>query len=210
MRRFIVFTAIVCLMACFPAAMVGQTTHLKFTQDAEFASLAQNINATSNFTLTVSRNAASGTTTSASINYLEFDFAADFSSFTFVQIVGAIPTSAFTGQTTNDLVLNFNTSQLDPTTSISQSCTFSFVTFIETCGAAPTGLLSVEWKGNNVVSSEVAIIREDTMGGFTTKLHQHSDNSTASATGSVFGVAVNPSSAQVGVNHSSTLELIKN
>ncbi len=198
------------LMLLLSLGAMAQTTHLKFTQDAEFASLAQTIGANSNFTLQVSRNAATGSTTSASINYLEFDFAADFSSFTFVQIVGAIPSTAFTGASTSDLIVNFNTSQLDPTTSISQSCTFSFVTFTTTCVAAPTGLISVEWKGNSVVSSEVAIIREDTMGGFTTKVHQHSDNSTASATGSVFGVAVNPSAAQVGVNHSSTLELIKN
>jgi len=188
----------------------AQTTHLKFTQDAEFAGLNQTINPTSNFTLQVSRNAATGTTTSASINYLEFDFAADFSSFTFIQIVGQIPSTAFTGQTTNDLVLNFDTSTLDPTTSISQSCTFSFVTFTETCGPAPAGVINVEWKGNNVVSSRVAIIREDTLGSVTTKLHQHSDNTTASATGSVFGNAVNPSAAQVGVNHSSTLEVTRN
>jgi len=201
---------LVTLVLILPIATQAQTTHLKFTQDAEFASLSQNTGPNSSFTLSASRNAATGTTTSASMNYLEFDFAADFSSFTFVQIVGAIPSTAFTGQTTADLVLNFNTSQLDPTTSISQSCTFTFATGIETCGPAPTGLLSVEWKGNNVVSSEVAVIREDTMGGFTTKLHQHSDNSTANATGSVFGVTVNASGATVGVNHSSTLELIKN
>jgi hypothetical protein len=188
----------------------AQTTHLKFTQDAEFASLNQNPGPNSSFQLQVSRNAATGTTTSASINYLEFDFAADFSSVTFIQIVGAIPASTFTGQTTNDLVLTFNTSQLDPLNSISQSCTFSFVTFTQTCGPAPSGAINVEWKGNSVVSSEVAIIREDTLGGLTTKIHQHSDNSSASATGSVLGVTVNPSAAQVGVNHSSTLEVIRN
>jgi hypothetical protein len=197
------------LMLLLPLGAAAQTTHLKFTQEAEFASLAQNINANSNFTLQVSRNAATGSTTSASLNYLEFDFAADFSSFTFVQIVGAIPSTAFTGQTTNHLVLNFETSQLDPTTSVSQSCTFSFVTFTTTCGPAPTGLISVEWKGNSVVSSEAIIIREDTMGPFTTKLHQRSDSSSASATGSVLGVTVNPSAAQVGVNHSSTLEVTR-
>lgn len=198
------------LMMLLPLGATAQTTHIKFTQDAEFASLAQNNSPNSSFTLQVSRNAATGSTTSASLNYLEFDFAADLSSFTFVQIVGQIPSTVFTGQTTNDLVLNFNTSQLDPTTSISQSCTFSFTTLILTCGPAPTGLINVEWKGNNVVSSEVAIIREDTMGGLTTKLHQHSDNSTASATGSVLSFAVNPSAAQVGINHSSTLEVIRN
>src|SRR5215472_3247167 len=188
----------------------GQTTHIKFTQDAEFASLNQNPGPNSSFQLQVSRNAATGTTTSASINYLEFDFAADFSSFTFTQIVGAIPASTFTGQTTNHLVLTFDTSQLDPLNSISQSCTFSFVTFTETCGPAPSGAINVEWKGNSLVSSEVMTIREDMMGPITTKLHQRSDTSSASATGSVFGVTVNPAAAQVGVNHSSTLEVTRN
>ncbi len=201
---------VVTLMLLLSLGAMAQTTHLKFTQEAEFASLSQNNSANSSFTLQVSRNAATGTTTSASLNYLEFDFATDLSSFTFVQIIGQIPSTVFTGQTTNDLVLNFNTSQLDPTTSISQSCTFVFATASLTCGAAPAGIINVEWKGNNVVSSEVAIIREDTMGGLTTKVHQHSDNSTASATGSVFGFTVNPAAAQVGVNHSSTLEVIRN
>jgi hypothetical protein len=198
------------LMMLLPVSAMAQTTHLKFTQNAEFASLSQNPGPNSSFQLQVSRNAATGTTTSASINYLEFDFAADFSSFTFIQIVGAIPASTFTGQTTNDLVLNFNTSQLDSMNSISQSCTFSFVTFTQTCGPAPSGAINVEWKGNSVVSSEVITIREDTMGPITTKLHQRSDSSSASASGSVFGVTVNPAAAQVGVNHSSTLEVTRN
>jgi hypothetical protein len=193
-----------------PVGAMAQTTHLKFTQNAEFASLTQNPNPNSTFTLQVSRNATTGTTASASLNYLEFDFVADLSSFTFVQVIGAIPSDAFAGQTTNHLVLNFDTGQLDPATSISQSCTFSFVTFTTTCGPAPTGLLNVEWKGNSVVSSEVILIREDTMGPFTTKLHQRSDSSSAKAQGSVFGVTVNPSAAQVGVNHSSTLEVTRN
>ena len=198
------------LIMLLPVSAMAQTTHLKFTQNAEFASLNQSPGPNSSFQLQVSRNASTGNTTSASINYLEFDFAPDFSSFTFIQIVGAIPSAAFTGQTTKNLVLNFDTSQLDPTTSISQSCTFSFVTFTETCGPAPSGAINVEWKGNSLVSSEVITIREDTMGPITTKLHQRSDTSSASATGSVFGVTVNPAAAQVGVNHSSTLEVTRN
>src|SRR5215471_463327 len=154
MKSLLVATLLLVLLSLGATA---QTTHLKFTQDAEFASLSQTTGPNSSFTLQVSRNAATGSTTSASMNYLEFDFAADFSSFTFVQIVGAIPSSAFTGQTTNTLSLNFDTSQLDPATSVSQSCTFDFTTLIQTCGPAPTGLLSVVWKGNGVISSRVAI-----------------------------------------------------
>src|SRR5262249_1799177 len=157
----------------------AQTTHMKFVQNAEFASLNQNPGPNSSFQLQVSRNAATGTTTSASINYLEFDFAADFSSLTFIQVVGAIPSAAFTGQTTNHLVLNFVTSQLDPNNSISQSCTFDFTTLTLTCGPAPSGAINVEWKGNGLVSSAVITIKEDTIGPITTKLHQRSDTSSA-------------------------------
>src|SRR5215471_3858530 len=205
--KSLLFTSLIMLL---PVSAMAQTTHIKFTQDAEFASLNQSPGPNSSIQLSVARNAATCTTTSASINYLEFDFAADFSSFTFIQIVGAIPASSFTGQTTNDLMLTFDTSQLDPNNSISQSCTFSFVTFTQTCGPAPAGVINAEWKGNSVVSSEVITIREDTMGPITTKFHQRSDSSSASATGSVFGVTVNPAAAQVGVNHSSTLEVTRN
>ena len=198
------------LMGFLALAVTAQAQHLKFNQNGATASLNQSTGPSSSFSLTVSRNTASGTGSSANLSYLEFDFAPDFSSFTFVQITGAIPTSDFTGQSTQHLVLDFNTNQLDPATSIAQKCTFDFTTFTETCGAVTPGFIHVEWHENGVQRSRIlALEREDTLGGVTTRVHQRSDNSSANAKGVVFGVPVSPASATVGVNHSATLEVTK-
>jgi hypothetical protein len=207
MRRFIVFTAIVCLMACFPAAMVGQTTHLKFTQSGEFASLSESTGPNSSFSLSVARNTVNGVTT-ANINYQATSVAADFSSITFTQIVGAIPAADFTGQNTQNLALSFNTSDLDPS-AFSQTCTLDLIVFTFTCGAGPTGTISLTFRQTGQLSTEVLLSQEQTVGPVTTRIHQRSDNSTATATGTVFGTSALGGNATVGINHSSTLEAIK-
>jgi hypothetical protein len=158
----------------------------------------------------VSRVKDSGTLPSATINYSTFSIATDFSSVTFVQIFGAIPATSFTGTTTKDLILDLDTSTLDPTTSFSQSCTIDLSTFIETCGPAPTGLIHLEFKENGVQRTRVVDFNEIvTNGSTTTHIRQKSDNSTANMQGSIFGTAFSSSTATVGVNHEGSLEVIK-
>ena len=55
----------------------------------------------------------------------------------------------------------------------------------------------------------LALGEEITIGAFTTRIHQRSDNSSANVTGTVFGVTAS-GAATVGVNHSSSLEFIRN
>lgn len=210
MKRLLVVT----LMGFLPLAMAAQTTRVFFKQAGEFASFSSNPDQFNSISLSVSRVANSGTPATASISYTQITLAADFNSETFVQIFGAIPATAFTGATTADLILNLDTSTLDPTTSFSQSCTLDFSTFNEVCGPAPTGVITLEFQENGIQRTRVIDFNEViTNGSTTTNIRQKSDNSTANVNGSIFGAPfsnTNPNTtASVGVNHDSSLEVIK-
>ncbi|HKR97733.1 MAG TPA: hypothetical protein VJW55_20310, partial [Candidatus Angelobacter sp.] len=56
----------------------------------------------------------------------------------------------------------------------------------------------------------LALGEEITIGNFTTRIHQRSDNSTANVSGTLFGTTVSSSNAIVGINHNSSLEYVKN
>jgi hypothetical protein len=182
----------------------------KFNQDGEFASLSQSTDVNNSFTLTVSRNFTTTAGSSASLSYTAFSFSPDFTSLTITQIVGAIPSSDFTGQNTQNLALSFNTSDLDPSTSFSQTCTVDLFSFTLTCGAISPGTIQLSFTENGAQRIRIlALGQETTTGNFTTRVHQRSDNSSASVTGTVFGVTA-AGAATVGINHSSSLEFIRN
>lgn len=199
--------AVVMLMVLVPLAAMAQTQHLKFTQNGAFASLNESTGPNSSFDLQVARTSGSGTT----LSYVATSIAPDFSSFTFDQIIGTIPDSSFTGQNTQSLVLAFDTSQLDPSTSFSQSCTVDLNTFTIVCGPGPQGQINLTFQENGAQRTQVLALEQvTTLGATTTRVHQKSDNGSANAQGTVFGAAVSGSNATVGVNHSSTLEMISN
>ena|SRR5258708_1898452 len=199
---------VVTLMVCLPLVTVAQTQHITFKQNGESASFSD---PSSNTNLTVSRTSSTNSAATASLNYSTFTIAPDFSSVTFVQITGAIPASSFTGHNTQHLVLDFNTSQLDPNNSFSQSCTVDLINFTVVCGPGPLGLMHLEFEENGLQRTRVLNFDEEIISGLTTThIHQRSDNSTANVQGSLFGVPVSSTSATVGVNHNSSLEVIKN
>ena len=192
-------------------ATSAQTTHFKFNQDGEFASFNLSTDPSSSLTFSVSRNLSTGAGASASINYLSFNFSSDFSTLTIVQIVGQIPADSFTGQNTNNLTLNLDTSQLDPATSVSQACTLDLITFDITCGAGPTGSMQLTFSQNGASRTRVLALGEEvTVGPFTTRIHQRSDNSTANYSGTIFGMTVSGNNATVGINHNSSMEFTRN
>lgn len=191
-------------------ALTAQTAHLTFNQDAEFASISQSTGPNSSFSLSVSRNSTTTSGAAASLTYFAFSFP-DPDTLNFVEIVGNIPASAFTGQNTQNLVLDFDTSQLDPTTSFSESCTFDLTTTSLTCGPAPQGVINLSFTENGLNRSRtLALGQEITFGPVTTRIHQRSDNSSASVQGTIFGTPLSSGGATVGINHNSTLEFIRN
>lgn len=209
MKRIFLST-LLALTVLAPLALRAQTTMFKFNQDGEFASLSQSTDVNNSFTLTVSRNFTTTAGSSASLSYTAFSFSPDFTSLTITQIVGAIPSSDFTGQNTQNLALSFNTSDLDPSTSFSQTCTVDLFSFTLTCGAISPGTIQLSFTENGAQRIRIlALGQETTTGNFTTRVHQRSDNSSASVTGTVFGVTA-AGAATVGINHSSSLEFIRN
>jgi hypothetical protein len=199
--------SVVILMLLVSLVAAAQTTHLKFKQDGAFATLQMSPDPLSNTTLSVSRTSSSDT---ATINYSSFTVAADFNSESFVTISGAIPASDFSGQNTSNLVLDLDTSTLDPSTSINISCTIDLTTFTETCGPGPTGLIHLAFQENGAQRTQVLNFDEVvTLGNTTTRIHQKSDNGSANVQGTIFGTAVSGASATVGVNHGSTMEITR-
>ncbi|HKE33454.1 MAG TPA: hypothetical protein VKD65_17100 [Candidatus Angelobacter sp.] len=196
------------MMTLFSALAMAQSgVDFRFTQSGEFASLNQSTGQFSGISLSVSRGSTSTSGTSASLQYTATSVALDFSSITITNVFGPIPTSAFTGQTTHALALNIDTTTLDPMTFTSETCVLDLSTFLETCGAGPSGVIALQWQENDAQRSIIDLKQTTFSGPVTTKLHQKSDNSTASVQGSIFGTDVTGAPANVGVNHQSTLEI---
>jgi hypothetical protein len=198
----------IAVMLFVSVAMVAQVEHLKFTQNGEFASLSESPTPLSSYTLSVSRNTQNSGTT-ASINYQSSTLSSDFSTFTIVEIFGNFTPTDFTGVNTNNMTLNFSTADLDPANSFALTCVLNLNTFTETCSPAAAGTISVSWRQNGAQSNELVLGQEQTIGNLTVRTHQRSDNSTANASGTVFGMTVVGGNATVGINHTSTLEAIR-
>ena len=209
MKRFYM-VALVTLLALAPITLTAQTTTLKFNQDGEFASFSQSNPPFASTSLSVSRNLSTGTAATASISFITSSFSSDFSTFTFTQIVGAIPAGDFTGANTNNLTLSFNTADLDPS-GTNQTCTFDIITFTGSCAAGPSGSISINFTQNGATRTRVLALGEEfTIGTTTTRIHQRSDNASANYSGTIFGNAISGTDGTVGINHNSSLEFIKN
>lgn len=194
-----------------PVMMAAQDNmHQRFVQEGEFATFSQFTAPFTSISLKVSRTRSTGTPASASLQYSVVSEPADLSSLTITNVFGPIPATAFTGQNTQNLSLNIDTTTLDPTVFFSETCVIVFATGIETCGAGPAGLIQLNFQENDFQSSQVNLHEVDTNGPVTTRIFQRSDNSTANLQGTVFGTDVSGSTSSVGVNHDSTLEIIHN
>lgn len=199
MKRLFVLVVLVFL----PAAMVAQVTHVNLSQNDAFASLSEATSSLSSFSLQVGRNVTK-TSSSANINFSSFTFAPDFSSLTIVEVIGAMPAGDLTGN--GNLTLNFSAADLDPTNSISETCVLDLVAFTFTCGAGPTGTISLTFTANNASRLQVLALEQvQTVANLTTRTHSRSDNGTATAQGTVFGTTVMGASAQTGVSRTRTL-----
>lgn len=209
-RLFLV--SLLTLIVIAPLTLTAQTTVSKFNQDGEFASLNQSSDVGSSISLSVSRNLSTGSTATASLSYVAFSFDSSTSIITVSQIVGNIPATDFTGSSVQNLTLNFSTSDLDPTTSFSQTCSIDLTNLANTtCGAGPTGTISLTFTPNGASRTRVLALGEEiTVGNFTTRIHQRSDNASANVSGTIFGTSVSGAGATVGINHNSSLELVKN
>ena len=118
---------------------------------------------------------------------------------------GQIPDGSLQGDDPAHVVLDVETSQL--TNFISTTCTFSFVTFTETCGPSPVGLIHVEWRQVRATTTHTSLDMQQTFFQFRTSTHQVSDSASAALSGSFFGLDPSDGGGEVGVNHGSTIEI---
>jgi hypothetical protein len=201
--------AVLTLMVFAPLALMAQTQHLKFKQDGAFASLFESSGPDTSVNLQVARSSDNGGT-SATLSYVALSMP-DPNTVDIVEIIGAIPASDLAGQTTQHLVLTFDTNDLDPATSVNISCVFDLISFTEVCGPGPSGQIQLDFQENSLQRTQVLALEQVvTFGNTTVRTHQKSDNSTADVQGTILGVPLSSNAATVGVNHSSTLEMIRN
>jgi hypothetical protein len=198
----------VAVIALIPVALTAQTQHFKFINDGEFAGVSAS-DAFSNFNLSVSRSTTNaGTTTNFS--FLSFSFPQDSQSFTFTDIIGIIPNSAFTGVNTQNMALSLDTSTLDPSV-FQEQCTFSFVDFSFVCQTPAPGTIQLSWSQNGALRDQIVALEHfQTFGTTTIHSHQRADTSSANVQGTVLGTTVSSTNGQVGINHLSTLEFTRN
>jgi hypothetical protein len=183
--------------------------HMKFTQEGEFASISASIGPRTSINMSVSRGSSSTSPTATFLNFILFQISDAGNSQTVTQIFGEIPNSAFTGTNTKSLVLNLDTSTLDPATSSNTTCTVD-PNFIITCGPGTLGTIHLEFHENGIQATRILnLVEEDITGPVTTLIHRKSDNGTADMQGSIFGVPVSSSAASVGVNFTSSVEITR-
>jgi hypothetical protein len=203
MKRLFVFA----VMLSLPLLLMAQAQSIKFTQDGEFATVSQFTAPFTVVSLQVSRGATTAAGATAFLQFSSISEPADFSSITITNIFGPIPPEDFTGVNTHNLVLNVDTSTLDPTIFTTETCTIDFTTFITTCGPGPAGLIHLEFRENGAQRSIVDLKQTTYSGPVTTHIHQKSDTSTADVQGSIFDASFTGAPANVGVNHQSTLQI---
>src|SRR5215467_4206523 len=190
----------VTLMLSFAAAANAQVQHQKFTQNGAFANASGSTDPNSTFQVSVSRTSSGNTSsnTNVSFEFINVNLAAlPDPTETFTLIIGPIPDADFTGDNTQSMALNLDTSTLDPTVTFSITCTLDLITFGETCTepAAP-GVITLSFSQNGVDRTQVLTLNEVvTTGPVTTRIHQSSDNASANVTGTIFGSTVGGATA---------------
>ncbi|MGC2695677.1 MAG: hypothetical protein WA738_07795 [Candidatus Angelobacter sp.] len=183
---------------------------MKFTQDGDFASISASTGPGASLNMNVSRGSSSTSPTSTFLNFTSFQLSADNNTETFTNIFGEIPNSAFIGTTTKSLVLDLDTSTLDPATSSSTTCTVDLNALTVVCGPGTLGTIHLEFQENGVQATRILnLVEEDILGPVTTLIHSNSDNGTANVQGAIFGVPLSSSAASVGVNHSSSVQITR-
>jgi hypothetical protein len=201
------------VMLAFSVALHAQQPfHFRTTQDGAFAQLNSS---TENTSLSLEVDRATDSSNGrplTTINYLFSERAADGSSISFTQVFGTIPNGAFSGENTKRLILDVDTSQLDPANLVSLACTETF--FPESgrvCGPAPTGLIHLEFHENGIDRFRILASQQERIFGLLTlRTHRRSDFSSADSKGSFMGMPVENPSAFVGVNHEAVLDVVRN
>jgi len=197
-----------------PLTMQGQNiTHSKFSfiQQGTFAAGNPAIpNGNISFQVQAGTDPNNPGQTATFLLYTFFQFAADGSSSTFIQVFGTLPDGSFSGPTTERMVLDVDTAQLTPQFVSNCTATFFPVLNVVCSETAPTGIIHLEFRENGLERSRGTSEGESTLGPVTIHQRASGDQSSANMTGTFFGIPVTDSLSQVGVNRNTFLEITRN
>jgi hypothetical protein len=182
--------------------MAAQTNTDVVHQDGLFAQALAFSGGTS-IDLNVSRGTDASGQTETFLFFDSFQQTADGFTDTFAS--GQIPDGSLQGDDPARVLLDVDTSQL--TNFISSSCTFSFITFTETCGPAPAGLIHLQWRQIRATTTHTNLDMQQNFFQFRITTHQVSDTASAALSGSIFGLDPSSGGGEIGVNHGSSIEI---
>jgi hypothetical protein len=143
--------------------------------------------------------------------YTFFQFTADGTGSTFIQVFGTIPNGSFSGTTTERMILDVDTAQLAPAFVSNCTATFFPVVNVVCTETSPTGTIHLEFKENGLQRERLLNMQsETTLGPLTVRERASGDQSSANMKGTFFGIPVADSLSQVGVNRNTFLDITKN
>jgi len=190
--------------------------HSRFIQQGTFAQATAGVG-NGNFTLLVQSgtdpNDPSGTAITTFVFYTFFQFGTDGNSSTFTQVFATIPNGSFTGQNTQRMILDVDSSQFDPNNSVLSTCTATFlpVLTVVCTDTAPAGTIHLEFKENGLQRERLLNIQEETtLGPLTVLHHGKGDSSSANVNGSFLGLPLSNTVAFVGLSHDTFWSVTKN
>jgi hypothetical protein len=190
--------------------------HSRFIQQGIFGQATISIER-GNITLQVQSgtdpNSPDGQGIATVLFYTLFQFGADGNSSTFTQVFAHIPNGSFTGQNTQRMILDVDTSQFDPNDSIISTCTANFlpVVTIVCSDTAPAGTIHLEFQENGLQRGRLlALEQETTLGPLTVRERANGDSSSANIKGSFLGFPVVEIDASVGRNRDTSWSITKN
>lgn len=188
-----------------PALLVAQTNpDVAFHSNGIFAQVITFNNGT-DIALNVSRGTDSSGTASTFLMYNMFTDEPDSFSDTFG--FGTIPDGSFLGDDPAHLTLNVDTSQLSGF--VASTCTFSFVSFTQSCSPAAVGLIHVEWQQNRVFTMHEVSDVQQTFLQIRVQEHTEADVASSTASGSIVGSSFQDAGGQAGVNHNSGIQIFR-
>lgn len=145
--------------------------------------------------------------------YTFFQFGADGNSSTFTQVFAHIPNGSFTGQNTQRMILDVDTSQFDPNDSVISTCTATFlpVLTVVCTDTAPAGTIHLEFRENGLQRGRLlAFQQETTLGPLTVRERANGDSSSANVKGTFLGMPVADTLAFVGTSQDTSWSITRN
>ena len=213
MKQLLAAMAVLLTAMTMPAQ---SNVHSRFIQQGTFAQIATGIG-NGNISLQVQSgtdpNSPDGQGIATILFYTFFQFGADGNSSTFTQVFAHIPNGTFTGQNTQRMILDVDTSQFDPNDSVISTCTATFLPVLTvTCtDTAPAGTIHLEFKENGLQRGRLlAFQQETTLGPLTVRERANGDSSSANVKGTFLGMPVADTLAFIGTSRDTSWSITRN